>query len=73
MYTVGAEVLGHVVRAHRDWFTDNDTSVKELLAEKHRLHQILLSCCSNEKAAAERSLKNHKHLLQRELRIMKNQ
>jgi len=73
MYTVGSEVLGHVVRKHRDWFDDNDASVTELLAEKHRLHQSLLSCSPTEKAAAERSFKNHKQLLQRELRTMKNQ
>lgn len=72
MYSVGAEVLGHVERKHRDWFDENDVTIKELLAEKHRLLLAYLNCNPDKKSAAEKALKEQKSILQRELRSMKN-
>nr|VZI43743.1 unnamed protein product [Spirometra erinaceieuropaei] len=32
-------VLGRVPRQHQDWFDDNDAAIRDLLAEKNRLHK----------------------------------
>nr|VZI38961.1 unnamed protein product [Spirometra erinaceieuropaei] len=32
-------VLGRVPRQHQDWFDDNDAAIRNLLAEKNRLHK----------------------------------
>nr|VZI01579.1 unnamed protein product [Spirometra erinaceieuropaei] len=32
-------VLGRASRQHQDWFDDNDTAIRNLLAEKNRLHK----------------------------------
>nr|VZI50546.1 unnamed protein product [Spirometra erinaceieuropaei] len=32
-------VLGRAPRQHQDWFDDNDTAIRDLLAEKNRLHK----------------------------------
>ena len=37
------ETLGPTTRKHKDWFDDNCTEIKELLAKKHRLHKDWLS------------------------------
>nr|VZI36736.1 unnamed protein product [Spirometra erinaceieuropaei] len=32
-------VLGHAPRQHQDWFDDNDAAIRNMLAEKNRLHK----------------------------------
>nr|VZI18669.1 unnamed protein product [Spirometra erinaceieuropaei] len=32
-------VLGRAPRQHQDWFDDNDAAIRNLLAEKNRLHK----------------------------------
>nr|VZI47363.1 unnamed protein product [Spirometra erinaceieuropaei] len=33
-------VLGRAPRQHQDWFDDNDAAIRNLLAEKNRLHKV---------------------------------
>ena len=73
VYNVGVEVLGFIERKHQDWFDDNDDNIKELLSIKHTLHQHLLSRPVEQRAEAEKALKDHKATLQREIRRMKNE
>nr|VZI06720.1 unnamed protein product [Spirometra erinaceieuropaei] len=50
-------VLGRAPRQHQDWFDDNDAAIRNLLAEKNRLHKAY-----DNKAAFYRS---RRHLQQR--------
>ena len=73
VYQVGVDLLGYVEKHHSDWFDDNDNAIKELLRTKHLLHEKLLSKTPGSQTFAEKALKEHKAILQRELRRMKNE
>ena len=73
VYSTGLEELGLKQKQHKDWFDDNDTNINALLQEKQRLHGILLNSSPRNKTSAEKAYKDHKAILQRELRRMKNQ
>nr|VZI32512.1 unnamed protein product [Spirometra erinaceieuropaei] len=56
-------VLGRAPRQHQDWFDDNDAAIRNLLAEKNRLHKAYVDHpTENNKAAFYRS---RRHLQQR--------
>ena len=38
-YSCATNVIGPVVRRHKDWFDENDVEIKKLLAEKLKAHQ----------------------------------
>ena len=44
LLSVGKEVLGTEARKHRDWFDENDTSIRSLLREKNQAHDRFLAC-----------------------------
>ena len=62
VYQVGVDLLGYVEKHH-----------KELLRTKHLLHEKLLSKTPGSRTFAEKALKEHKAILQRELTRMKNE
>ena len=43
VYNTATEILGPLTRKHKDWFDENCDGIKQLLDEKHRLHQAYLS------------------------------
>ena len=43
VYNIATEILGPSTRKHKDWFDENCDEIKQLLDEKHRLHQAYLS------------------------------
>ena len=43
VYNTATEILGPSTRQHNDWFDENCDEIKQLLDEKHRLHQAYLS------------------------------
>ena len=43
VYNTAAEIPGPSTRKHTDWFDENCDEIKQLLDEKHRLHQAYLS------------------------------
>ena len=43
VYITATEILGPSTRKHKDWFDENCDEIKQLLDEKHRLHQAYLS------------------------------
>ena len=43
VYNTATEILGPSTRKHKDWFDENCDEIKQLLDEKHRLHQAYLS------------------------------
>nr|VZI39779.1 unnamed protein product [Spirometra erinaceieuropaei] len=56
-------VLGRAPRQHQDWFDDNDAAIRNLLAEKNRLHKAYVEHpTEGNKAAFYRS---RRHLQQR--------
>nr|VZI48828.1 unnamed protein product [Spirometra erinaceieuropaei] len=62
-------VLGRAPRQHQDWFDDNDAAIKNLLAEKNRLHKAYVDHPTNaNKAAFYRSRRQ----LQQRLREMQD-
>ena len=64
------DVLGAPVRKHRDWFDENDSQIKPLLANLHDLHLRAIKDRSNaELAVAYRACKQE---AQRSLRAMQN-
>jgi hypothetical protein len=71
VYTTGVEVLGLNQKKHRDWFDENDVAIKQLIETKNFLHKSLLNSNLTDRAQVEKSLKEHKAILQRELRVMK--
>ena len=72
VYSVGLEFLGLQQRQHRDWFDENGTYINQLLLEKQRLYTNLLYRGHQHKTA-EKTYKEIKGTLQRELRRMKNE
>ena len=71
VYNAGVEHLGFRKKAYKDWFDESSPAICELLRTKLDLHVALLNECSSNKSAAERVYKEHKYLLQRELRRLK--
>nr|VZI25414.1 unnamed protein product [Spirometra erinaceieuropaei] len=62
-------VLGRAPRQHQDWFDDNDVAIRNLLAEKNRLHKAYVDHPTDAtKAAFDRS----RHQLQQRLREMQD-
>nr|VZI49364.1 unnamed protein product [Spirometra erinaceieuropaei] len=62
-------VLGRAPRQHQDWFDDNDPAIRNLLAEKNRLHKAYVDHPTDAtKAAFYRSRRQ----LQQRLREMQN-
>nr|VZI14470.1 unnamed protein product [Spirometra erinaceieuropaei] len=62
-------VLGRAPRQHQDWFDDNDAAIKNLLAEKNRLHKVYVDHPNEDnKAAFYRSRRQ----LQQRLREMQD-
>nr|VZI28302.1 unnamed protein product [Spirometra erinaceieuropaei] len=63
------DVLGRAPRQHQDWFDDNDAAIRNLLAEKNRLHKAYVDHPTEEnKAAFYRSRRQ----LQQRLREMQD-
>nr|VZI08498.1 unnamed protein product [Spirometra erinaceieuropaei] len=53
--TVQSSVLavpGHARRQHQDWFDDNDATIRNLLAEKNRLHKAYVDHPTDDNRAA---------------------
>ena len=71
VYATGVEVLGLNQKKHKNWFDENDDAIKQLLETKNSLHKFLLNPNLTDRAQVEKSLKEHKATLQRELRDMK--
>nr|VZI42375.1 unnamed protein product [Spirometra erinaceieuropaei] len=62
-------VLGRTPRQHQDWFDDNDAAIRNLLAEKNRLHKAYVDHLTEDnKAAFYRSRRQ----LQQRLREMQD-
>nr|VZI48223.1 unnamed protein product [Spirometra erinaceieuropaei] len=62
-------VLGRAPRQHQDWFNDNDAAIRNLLAEKNRLHKAYVDHPTEDnKAAFYRSRRQ----LQQRLREMQD-
>nr|VZI30777.1 unnamed protein product [Spirometra erinaceieuropaei] len=62
-------VLGRAPRQHQDWFDDNDAAIRNLLAEKNRLHKVYADHPNEDnKAAFYRSRRQ----LQQRLREMQD-
>nr|VZI50230.1 unnamed protein product [Spirometra erinaceieuropaei] len=57
-------VLGRAPRQHQDWFDDNDAAIRNLLAEKNRLHKAYVDHPTEDnKAAFYRSRHQHQQRL----------
>nr|VZH93823.1 unnamed protein product [Spirometra erinaceieuropaei] len=56
-------VLGRALRQHQDWFDDNDTAIRNLLAEKNRLHKAYVDHPTDDNKAA--FYRSRRHLQQR--------
>ena len=51
VYNTATEILGPSTRMHKDWFDENCNEIKQLLDEKHHLHQAYLSSPKSKKDA----------------------
>ena len=70
IYTTASETLGHQTRKHKDWFDENCEDIKQLLDEKHLLHQAYLN---NPRSTARRdALNNIRRTVQQKLRQMQD-
>nr|VZI37878.1 unnamed protein product [Spirometra erinaceieuropaei] len=56
-------VLGRAPRQHQDWFDDNDAAIRNLLAEKNRLHKAYVDYPTDDNKAAY--YRSRRHLQQR--------
>ncbi|BHF69953.1 hypothetical protein SprV_0301300000 [Sparganum proliferum] len=56
-------VLGRAPRQHQDWFDDNDAVIRNLLAEKNRLHKAYVDYSTDDNKAA--FYRSRRHLQQR--------
>nr|VZH99913.1 unnamed protein product [Spirometra erinaceieuropaei] len=56
-------VLGRAPRQHQDWFDDNDAAIRNLLAEKNRLHKAYVDHPTDDNKAA--FYRSRRHLQQR--------
>nr|VZI36555.1 unnamed protein product [Spirometra erinaceieuropaei] len=62
-------VLGRAPRQHQDWFEDNDAAIRNLLAEKNRLHKAYVDHPTDDNKAAFYRSRRH---LQQQLREMQD-
>nr|VZI07399.1 unnamed protein product [Spirometra erinaceieuropaei] len=62
-------VLGRAPRQHQDWFDDNDAAIRNLLAEKNRLHKAYLD---NPTDATKAAFYRSRRQLQQRLREMQD-
>ena len=73
VYTSGVEeILGLKKSVHRDMFDDKDQEIKALLEAKKVHHETLLNDNLKNRTIVERNYKEHKAVLQREIRRIKN-
>nr|VZH98648.1 unnamed protein product [Spirometra erinaceieuropaei] len=56
-------VLGRAPRQHQEWFDDNDAAIRNLLAEKNRLHKAYVDHPTEDNKAA--FYRSRRHLQQR--------
>nr|VZI35549.1 unnamed protein product [Spirometra erinaceieuropaei] len=56
-------VLGRAPRQHQEWFDDNDVAIRNLLAEKNRLHKAYVDHPTDDNKAA--FYRSRRHLQQR--------
>ncbi|BHF75372.1 hypothetical protein SprV_0501846800 [Sparganum proliferum] len=52
-------VLGRARRKHQDWFDDNDVDIRNLLAEKNRLHKAYVDHPTDDNSAALYRCRRH--------------
>jgi len=70
IYKTATETLGPQTRKHKDWFDENCEEIKQLLDDKHHLHQAYLS---NPKSLAKKdALNNIRRTVQQKLRQMQD-
>ena len=70
IYSTATETLGPQTRKHKDWFDENSEDIKQLLDEKHHLHQAYIN---NPKSTARRdALNNIRKTVQQKLRQMQD-
>ena len=70
VHETAVEILGPSTRKHKDWFDENDSDIKQLLDEKHRLHQAYLS---DPKSLSKKTIYNNsRRTLQQSLRQMQD-
>nr|VZI48151.1 unnamed protein product [Spirometra erinaceieuropaei] len=62
-------VLGRAPRQHQDWFEDNDAAIRNLLAEKNRLHKAYVDHPAD---ATKAALYRSRRQLQQRLREMQD-
>ena len=72
VYNTGVQILGFRMKRHRDWFDENCSVVNDLLKAQRALREALLNNCHQHTSDVEKKYKEHKALLQRELRKIKN-
>ena len=71
IYSTATEILGPQSRKHKDWFDENCEDIKQLLDEKHHLHQAYLS---NPKSTTKRdAFNNIRRTVQQRLRQMQDE
>ena len=70
VHETAVEILGPSTRKHKDWFDENNMEIKQLLDEKHRLHQAFLSDPGS--TSKKTVLNNARSLLQQKLRKMQD-
>lgn len=70
LYDTSREILGLQNRNHRDWFDENEPTIRDLLKKKQQSFEALLQNESPENRKRYRLARNN---CQRELRRMKNQ
>nr|VZI29210.1 unnamed protein product [Spirometra erinaceieuropaei] len=52
-------VFGHAPRQHQDWFDDNDGAIRNMLAEKNRLHKAYVDHPTEDNKADRNDCKNY--------------
>ena len=67
------QLLGPTTRKNQDWFEENDEEIKEMLAEKNRLHKIYqLELLDQSSAAKKTAFANIRRTVQTTLRKMQD-
>lgn len=70
LYECAGEVLGFRQKKHRDWFDENDDSIRPLLKNMHAAHSVYLQ--DKNSAARKAAYTGLRQEVQRRLREMKN-
>ena len=73
VYEQGVSVLGLRKVKHRDWFSDNSSSINKLLETKRLAHLRKLSCKPEDLAKHSREYASVRSQVQKRLRQMKNE